>query len=163
MCRRVATPDGAAPAGCEGRWTGRSVRFLAAGSGWLGWSAVTSPSPSGSARRDVVTALLVSHDGARWLPAVLDGMAAQTRAPDRVLAVDTGSQDDSPRLVRERLGAEVLMEAPATSSWGAAVTAGLSSLPVDASPDAPEEWVWLLHDDSAPAPDALERLLAAAE
>ena len=163
MCRRVATPDGSAPDVCEVRWTGRSVRFLAAGSGWLGWSAVTSPSPSGSARRDVVTALLVSHDGARWLPAVLDGMAAQTRAPDRVVAVDTGSQDDSPRLVRERLGAEVLVEAPATSSWGSAVTAGLSSLPDDASPDAPEEWVWLLHDDSAPAPDALERLLAAAE
>jgi GT2 family glycosyltransferase len=103
-----------------------------------------------------VTALLVSHDGARWLPAVLDGLAAQTRRPDRVVAVDTGSSDASVQLLRDRIGAESVLTAPATSSYGAAVGAGLAA-------GAPTEWVWLLHDDSAPAPEALERLLAAAE
>ena len=42
-----------------------------------------------------VTALLVSHDGARWLPAVLDGVAAQNRPVDAFVAVDTGSRDES--------------------------------------------------------------------
>ena len=48
-----------------------------------------------------VTALLVSHEGSRWLPAVLDGLSDQTRPPDRVVAVDTGSTDESPRLLRD--------------------------------------------------------------
>ena len=36
--------------------------------------------------------------------------------------------------------------------------------PTEASPEMPEHqvWFWLLHDDSAPAPDCLERLLTAA-
>ena len=52
------------------------------------------PAPDGV----VVTAVLVSHDGARWLPAVLDGLADQTRPLDHVVAVDTGSTDESDRL-----------------------------------------------------------------
>ena len=51
----------------------------------------------------VVTALLVSHDGARWLPAVLDGLADQTRPLDHVVAVDTGSTDESVALLGGRL------------------------------------------------------------
>ncbi len=47
-----------------------------------------------------VTALLVSHDGARWLPAVLAGLTGQTLPVDRVAAVDTTSRDDSVALVR---------------------------------------------------------------
>ncbi len=114
----------------------------------------------GQAQRGAtVTALLVSHDGSRWLPAVLDGLAGQTRLPDRVVAVDTGSTDDSPQVLRERLGEASVLTAPATSSYGAAVFAGLAA---PAPAEGPDDWVWLLHDDSAPAPDALEQLLAAA-
>ena len=107
-----------------------------------------------------MTALLVSHDGARWLPAVLDAVAAQTRRPDGVMAVDTGSTDGSVDLLHKRLGNDGLTTAPAHTSFGAAVARGLAAL---APPAADEEaWIWLLHDDSAPAPDALEHLLAAA-
>lgn len=35
--------------------------------------------------------------------------------------------------------------------------------PDAATPAPARDWVWVLHDDSAPAPDALERLLAAVE
>ena len=111
-----------------------------------------------------VTALLVSHDGARWLPAVLDGLLGQSRRPDRVVAVDTGSADTSVELLRERLGPGSVHSAPARTSYGAAVAAGLGTLPATAQPDGgPSEWIWLLHDDSAPTPQALETLLAAAE
>lgn len=103
-----------------------------------------------------VTALLVSHDGARWLPAVLDAVAAQTVTPTRFVAVDTGSTDGSVELVRGRV--EQLHELPARTGYGEAIAAALGSLP---DPQG-DEWVWLLHDDSAPTPDALEALLAAA-
>ncbi|HEX4978366.1 MAG TPA: glycosyltransferase family 2 protein [Nocardioides sp.] len=104
-----------------------------------------------------VTALLVSHDGARWLPAVLDAVAAQTRAPSRLVAVDTGSTDGSAELVGAR--ADRLHELPARTGYGDALATALAALPETGE----DEWVWLLHDDSAPAPDALEALLSAAE
>ncbi len=104
-----------------------------------------------------VTALLVSHDGARWLPAVLDGLAAQTVQPDRVVAVDTGSSDATLDLLATALGREAVVEAAADTGFPDAVALGLRERPA-----ADGEWVWLLHDDSRPAPDALERLLEAA-
>ncbi len=131
-----------------------------------------------------VTALLVSHDGARWLPAVLDAIGAQTRRPDRCVAVDTGSADGGADLLVERLGAEAVHHLRADTSFGAAVLHGLEKTPAQAGdepgpdepgpdepgPDepgpeepGPDEWVWLLHDDCAPAPDALAELVAAAE
>ncbi len=112
-----------------------------------------------------VTALLVSHEGARWLPAVLDGLAEQTRTPDRVLAVDTGSTDGSTDLLAERLGADAVRELAPRTPYGGAVTAALEALASTDGPagDGSDDWVWLLHDDSAPTPRALETLLAAAE
>jgi GT2 family glycosyltransferase len=108
-----------------------------------------------------VTALLVSHNGARWLPAVLEGLLAQTRAPDRVVAVDTGSTDATPRLLRDRLPAGAVLDVPADTSFPAAVEHALAHRPTTADDEA--EWLWLLHDDSRPAPDALEQLLRAAD
>ncbi len=119
---------------------------------------MTTPRPAADTAQ--VTVLLVSHEGARWLPAVLDGLVAQTRAPERCVAVDTGSTDGSGDLVAQRLGERLtggVRSAPPTTSYGAAVALGLDEV------DDPQGWVWLLHDDSAPAPDALERLLETAE
>ncbi|HSE09402.1 MAG TPA: glycosyltransferase family 2 protein [Nocardioidaceae bacterium] len=111
-----------------------------------------------------VTALLVSHNGARWLPAVLEGLGEQTRPPDRVLAVDTGSSDASVDILTQSIGGESVIGARANTSFPRAVTLGLDHVPTrPGSGGADEtEWVWLLHDDSRPAPDALERLLEAA-
>ncbi len=105
-----------------------------------------------------VTALLVSHDGAHWLPAVLDGLKTQTRPPDRCVAVDTSSSDDSRRLLTDRFGPDAVVQTEPDLSFGAAVQAGL-----DHAPGSGPDWIWLLHDDSAPEPDALALLLAAAE
>jgi GT2 family glycosyltransferase len=105
-----------------------------------------------------VAALVVSHDGRRWLPAVLDGIEAQTRPVEVTLAVDTESSDASHDLLVDRLGAECVRSIPGRSTYAAAVREGLAALPGAVEGD----WIWLLHDDSAPAPDALQRLLAAA-
>lgn len=104
-----------------------------------------------------VTAILVSHNGARWLPAVLGGLAGSTRKVDAIVAVDTGSQDDSPELVERAIGASVLRLDPRTP-YAESVRAALAS----AAPAEPDEWVWLLHDDSNPAPQCLETLVATA-
>ncbi|GJF34803.1 integral membrane regulatory protein [Kitasatospora sp. NE20-6] len=54
--------------------------------------------------RHLVTAVIVSHDGARWLPQALAGLLGQDRPVQRILAVDTGSTDDSPQLLQDTLG-----------------------------------------------------------
>ena len=102
-----------------------------------------------------VVALLVSHDGARWLPAVVDGLRDQTVPVTGVVAVDTGSKDESVDLLLDAFDEVVTLTGRA--AYPEAVRTGLEQVAPD---DA--EWVWLLHDDSNPAPDALEQLLAAA-
>ncbi len=105
-----------------------------------------------------VAALLVSHDGERWLPAVIEGLRTQRAAVDRVLPVDTGSKDASAALLEEAFG-EVL-RVPGSTSFPDAITLGLAHL--DQSGEA-TEWIWILHDDANPDPGALEALLAAAD
>ncbi len=108
-----------------------------------------------------VTAVLVAHQGLRWLPDALDALERSRRAPDRVVGVDSGSTDGSDALLAERLGS--LVRVPPETGFGAAVAAGLAASPAVRAPAAEAgervEWVWLLHDDCAPAPDALESLL----
>ena len=47
-----------------------------------------------------VSAILVVHDGATWLPEVVASLASQTRAIDQLIAVDTGSLDSSAKLLK---------------------------------------------------------------
>jgi GT2 family glycosyltransferase len=115
-----------------------------------------------------VTALLVSHDGMRWLPSVLDGLQEQTRRPDRAFAVETGTLGESRALLGQRLGAAAVTTAPVDAGYGAAVGVGLAALPPiqaagQSASQETTEWIWLLHDDGRPDPDCLERLLDAAE
>ena len=115
--------------------------------------------------RAVVTGVLVVHDGAAWLTECLDALALQTRPLDRLLIVDTGSVDDSPQIVaghariRQVIGEVAAISAPRESNFGDAVGLAVAQLP--RAPTGPE-WLWLLHDDSAAAPEALAHLLDAA-
>ncbi|MCX4550721.1 glycosyltransferase [Streptomyces sp. NBC_01267] len=143
--------------------------------------------------RHVVTAVLVSHDGARWLPDALAGLLGQERPVQNVVAADTGSADASAGLVTEALGAERVLHLARRTGFGTAVdeavrTAGVlgpEELPYlkrpsgwdpvsrswrDDTYDLPElphgepvQWLWLLHDDCAPDPDALAELLRVVE
>jgi len=130
-----------------------------------------SPAADPSAARLKVIAVVVSHDGAAWLPHLLSALADSTRLPDVTVAVDTGSLDQSATLLREGIGADRVLEVGRRAGFGAAVAAGLAAAhDVSRAPGGrhaassvdPEEWFWLLHDDCAPAPDALERLLGTA-
>lgn len=139
--------------------------------------------------RHVVTAVLVAHDGARWLPDALSGLLGQERPVQSVIAVDTGSADDSARLLTAALGDERVLHMARRSGFGTAVAEAVRAAPVlgpeeltylkrpsgwdpvnrtwrDDAYDLPElphgepvQWLWLLHDDCAPEPDALAELL----
>lgn len=102
-----------------------------------------------------VTAILVSHNGAIWLPEVVAALTSQTRPIDLITAVDTGSHDASTKLLKSARIPFVV--ADVETGFGQAV-----SMAVDKLPDSIEhEWIWLIHDDCAPAPTALAELLAA--
>ncbi|MCH0572661.1 glycosyltransferase [Streptomyces sp. MUM 136J] len=143
--------------------------------------------------RHVVTAVLVSHDGARWLPDALAGLLGQERAVQFALAADTGSADDSAQLVTDALGPDHVLHLARRTGFGQAVDEAHRSAPVltpeelpylkrpsgwdpvtrtwrDDAYDMPElphgepiQWLWLLHDDCAPEPDALAELLRVAD
>ncbi|MQA94158.1 MAG: glycosyltransferase [Streptosporangiales bacterium] len=114
--------------------------------------------------RYVVTAVVVAHDGARWLPDTLKGLLSQHRPVQRIVGVDTGSRDRGRSVLHEVLGEDAIVTLPRETGYGAALAEALrqpaANTPVQAID--PVEWIWLLHDDSAPAHDALHHLLLAA-
>ncbi len=104
-----------------------------------------------------VTALLVVHDGATWLPEVVASITSQSRSVDQILAIDTGSTDNSPKLLK---GARIpTLTLERTTSFAGALNRAVSQLP--ASIDGVDEWLWILHDDCSLDPRALEELLTA--
>ncbi|MGF9664294.1 glycosyltransferase family 2 protein [Arthrobacter crystallopoietes] len=123
-----------------------------------------------------VTAVVVAHNGAGYLPRTLKALDAQTRRADFHIGVDAGSTDASGYVLRSTLpeGSPVAT-APDRNGFGAAVRVAVDELGKhpfeqadtadgDAGPGSKvQEWLWLLHDDSAPEPQALEELLLAVE
>ena len=103
-----------------------------------------------------VIAIVVNHNGRAFLRDTFRGLAAQTRPIDDVLVVDTGSTDGSADWARSRLGDDAVMAV--RGQFGRAVMSALRD-PRTSGMD----WLWLLHDDCAPEPEALERLMAEAE
>lgn len=104
-----------------------------------------------------ITALLVVHDGATWLPEVVASITSQTRSADQILAIDTGSTDASPRLLK---GARIpTISLDRTTSFGQALNHAVAQLPPTV--EGVEEWLWILHDDCALDPKALEELTGA--
>ncbi|GGZ63588.1 integral membrane regulatory protein [Streptomyces inusitatus] len=156
-------------------------------------TAAYSPAHTPEFPRHVVTAVVVSHDGARWLPDTLAGLLGQERPVQNAVAADTGSADESANLLTDALGSGRVLHLARRTGFGAAVdeavrTAGTLT-PDDlaylkrpsgwdpatrtwhddayALPELPHgepvQWLWLLHDDSAPEPDALAELLRVAD
>jgi GT2 family glycosyltransferase len=111
--------------------------------------------------RHHVTAILISHDGATWLPEVVASLAKQRHEIDQLIAVDTGSKDESLRLIKNA-GIQALT-APRDTGFGAAVDIALANPRLRRSPEGVTEWIWLIHDDSAPQADALLELLIAVD
>jgi GT2 family glycosyltransferase len=125
---------------------------------------MTQPSTRQRHPSHLVTAVLVAHDGAAWLTEVLEALASQTRKPERFVAADTDSHDGSAQIITDTIGPGTVVQQPRDTPFGDAVQAGLDAFAGIAYPDRGRsepltEWVWLLHDDCAPEPTALDELL----
>jgi GT2 family glycosyltransferase len=121
-----------------------------------------------------VTAVLVAMDAARWLPGTLAALGGLTHRPNRLIAIDNDSTDGTRALLDRAVdGGLIAAVYPGRRSYGfgAAVASALEqdrgaasededTLGFDAVSEQDTHWLWLLHDDAAPAPDALYRLLA---
>lgn len=79
--------------------------------------------------RHVVTAVLVAHDGARWLPDALAGLLGQERPVQGAVGADTASTDDSARLLAEALGDDRVLHLARRTGFGAAVDEAVRSVP----------------------------------
>jgi GT2 family glycosyltransferase len=99
-----------------------------------------------------VGAVIVAHNGARWLPKVLASFGDMFYAPTAWRAVDVGSTDGGAELLRDAFGADRIVYAPSGTGFGEAVREGVSRLPET-------DWLWLLHDDGAVLPGTLAGLL----
>ena len=116
-----------------------------------------------------MTLVVVAHDGARLLPGLVNAVREQTHPVHQAIGVDTGSQDRSGAVLTELLGPDAVFGMDADTGYGTAVARALqhpvARRPVSGSappPDPAVEWIWLLHDDCEPAPDALEQMLRGA-
>lgn len=119
-------------------------------------------------RSHFVTTVLVAHNGETWLPAVLTQLARTTRPPEVIVGVDANSTDTSREILTRSLGTDRVVALSANPGFGSCVNAGLALVPrpdfvADSRPSDTIEWIWLLHDDSAPDSTALEQLLIAAD
>jgi GT2 family glycosyltransferase len=103
-----------------------------------------------------VTAVVVTRGGSPFLRRTLAAVNAQTSAPDAVVVVDAASGGAAGQYPDLHLGEARFVAAPRARSFGDAVSTALSHVQAGT-------WLWLLHDDSAPAPDALAELLRAVE
>ncbi|MGV8845669.1 glycosyltransferase family 2 protein [Tessaracoccus sp.] len=116
------------------------------------------PEDSGTPRRRIdpasVTAVMVVHNARAWLGRQLLSLTRLDPRPGRIIAVDNASTDDSPDLLA-RAADEGVLDAVVVRD----VNDGFGNA-VDRALDGEEpDWVWLLHDDSAPFPGALAALL----
>lgn len=93
-----------------------------------------------------VSAVVVSHDEPDSLARVLEQLRRQTVSPSRVLVVETSKNENS-----DAFGFETLKLNHKTN-FASAIEAAVKHLSTDGH-------LWILHDDSAPEPQALENLL----
>jgi GT2 family glycosyltransferase len=142
------------------------------------WAWADFPEEDQTRRIDVgsahVTAVLVTFDAARWLPATLAALAKLDTRPTRLIAIDNASTDATKTvldLAHDDGVLDAVYDGRREFGFGAAVKAALEFDAANLQDDADtigfravsthdSRWLWLLHDDAVPAPDALYELLA---
>jgi GT2 family glycosyltransferase len=142
------------------------------------WAWADFPEADQTQRIDVasahVTAVLVTFDAARWLPATLTALAKLDPRPARLIAIDNASTDATKTLLdlaHDDGVLDAVYDGRREFGFGAAVKAVLELDAANLQDDADtigfravsahdSRWLWLLHDDAVPAPDALYELLA---
>jgi len=113
--------------------------------------------------RTLVTAILVARSGGEWLDQTLEALRQQTHRPDRfVTVVSSGGAPEQVMMALVDGGAQQVVTSNGALSFGEAVrraAAAVPETPTAQNGEPVQEWFWLLSEDSAPDPDALERIL----
>lgn len=105
----------------------------------------------------VLSLLIPIYNVERYLHECLDSAVAQTLKDIEIICINDGSTDSSPDIIREYMerDARVKMIDKANSGYGDSMNRGLDM--------ARGKYVGILESDDFMAPDALEKLVAAAE
>ena len=101
-----------------------------------------------------VAALVISHRQPEYLRQTLEGLLTQSNKPQQIMVVETSTDADSLEVARS-LGVSLIT--PGDLKLGPAIDAGRAAL------NETPGWLWILHEDSRPEPEALERMSRAAE
>lgn len=102
--------------------------------------------------------MLVTRDAAGWLRECLQSLAAQTHPRLGVLAVDCGSSDGTLDLLGKALGEQRVIALGENRGIAGALAAATKLGPAQSA-----DYLLLVHDDVALAPDAVANLVEAAE
>lgn len=103
-----------------------------------------------------VVAVMVVHNAEDWLARQLSSLNRLNPRPGRIIVVDNGSTDSSRASLDQAWSVgtvDAVLTGDASWSFGEAVAHALRG---------DESWLWLLHDDSTPLPNALDELLRGA-
>jgi len=100
-----------------------------------------------------VAVVIPNYNGERWLPGVLESVAAQSIAPAEVLVVDDGSVDGSRALLAQRFPRVRVLALRRNGGFARAANAGVAAVTAEA--------VALVNTDVLLAPDWIERSAAA--
>lgn len=105
-----------------------------------------------------VTAVVVAHGDSEYLSVTIEALRNQSRKADRVIFVDTSEKRDLASLPMH--SSESLVQIGEIKNLAQAINA---CEPLQTAPAGEQDWLWLLHDDSAPRIDALAELLKVVE
>lgn len=97
-----------------------------------------------------VFAVVLTHDQPELLARVLDSLSKQTVKPSKVLIVDTSKSPEN------QSGNFESIKLPSRTGYADAIETAVSKA-------GTEDFIWLLHDDSIPFEDTLEKLLREVE
>jgi len=102
-----------------------------------------------------VLAVVVVHDEPEYLSATLLALKNQTRSIEQIIVLDTSQSDECSKIANDHGITSVHRLSPKYSLQ--------QSLAFATKHLGSASWLWLLHEDSAPKPDALENLLRAVD
>lgn len=105
-----------------------------------------------------VCAVVVTYNRPQILSRCLDGIRAQTRAPDGVLVVNNGSTDDTVEVLARDFPWVEVLSLPENLGGGGGFEAGMRHALAQGY-----DWAWLTDDDPVPEPEALAEILSVAE
>lgn len=107
---------------------------------------------SQTAQREVIAAVIVTHNRLAMLQQTVNAVHGQSRRPDIIIVVNNASTDGTAEWLKNVEFTTVVTQENTGSSGGQFT--GLR-VAFDLNPD----WIWCMDDDVVPAPDCLEQLL----